>query len=714
MSNSSPALARSARLWLMAGVVLALCTLAAPSRACPDYPAQVPNADCVTCHQGSQSGPRNGFALDWYGGCVACAATCSGCSFTAWSDCFVSSLDSDLDGFTNDEELSVFSPPGEFSSIDECASGLNHCTSDATCTADGGAREDYTCVCPSGLDAAGSDGRDDGVGCLDVDECTDLLDDCDDNSLCSNTRGAYDCPCNAGFFGDGHAGLGCTAQNFCEAAPCSPLSVCQSTPGGADCAACPIGYDGDPFDPAGCLSIDACAGGGGCSPQVTCTALPGGRSCGACPAGWSGSGVGPDGCVEDVCAACSPFATCSPGASPVCVCNVGFTGDGTSCRDIDECAPGGAASCAEHQECGNLFGSYLCVCARGYHLDGGSCVADASTWLLGFGMLFGRRRRPRLARPSGKGARASTLTLALLTLTALVSCGDDSGATPPPGGVGGSSPEAGAAGNSGGGAAGDAGNGGSSGGVGGSSGGSSTAGAAGAPAAARACTSSRECAVGEWCNPSGDLCQRRDPLGTAVTFQDVFAVLQGLPCPTCHLPGGEGLATLSGFGPLRFDDFEVAYSHLVADGVNCQTNQHRLCVDDPRTSLLITKVFEGLSDQPELVIYNDWSDPQLQTILRWIASGAQRRGSCGNRVVDPGEECDQGLNPPARCAYGSATCELCTAHCRLAPVVAGPRCGDNVIDEGHETCDDGNIDVEAASPNGGGVCGSQCTLVPGL
>jgi EGF domain-containing protein len=697
-----------ARRWLMVVVLLVLSSLTSPSSACSDYPTQVPNSDCPTCHQDTQTGPRNGFALDWYGGCVACLGTCAGCSFTPWSSCFISSFDSDGDGFTNDEELSIFSPPGEFSTIDECASGLNHCVPEATCSADGAAREDYTCVCAPGLDGVGSDGRDDGNGCVDVDECAAFTDDCGENSTCDNTpRGSFACPCDPGFFGDGHAGLGCSAFNYCDPDPCSPLASCQSLLDRAECGACPTGYEGDPFDPAGCTPVDACADGGGCAPQVTCNPLPGGRSCGACPAGWSGSGVGPDGCVEDVCAACSPFATCTPGGSPVCACNVGFTGDGVSCRDIDECAPGGSLSCGEHRECGNLFGSYLCVCAQGYHAEGETCVADASAWLVLLGMACGRRRR--------RGQAGLALGLVLTAGASLPGCGDDSGsAQTSPGGAAGASAGAGAAGSSGASGSGGAGGSGGVSGSGGTAGLAGSGGAAGSAPVARSCTSSRECLAGEWCNPSGDLCQRRDAPGVAITFQDVFEALQGLPCPTCHRPDGEGFTTSSGFGQLRFDDFELAYAHLVVDGVNCQTVQHRLCVEDPRSSLLITKVFEGLSDKPESVVFNDWADPQLQKILRWIASGAQRRGSCGNRVVDPGEECDQGLSPPLRCAYGEATCELCTPHCQLAAVVAGPRCGDAVVDEGHETCDDGNLEIEAADPNIGAVCGSQCTLVQGL
>lgn len=42
-----------------------------------------------------------------------------------------------------------------------------------------------------------------GTLCVDVDECTADLDDCDENASCTNTEGSYECACNPGFGGDG-------------------------------------------------------------------------------------------------------------------------------------------------------------------------------------------------------------------------------------------------------------------------------------------------------------------------------------------------------------------------------------------------------------------------------------------------------------------------------------------------------------------------------
>ncbi len=63
---------------------------------------------------------------------------------------------------------------------------------------------------------------------------------------------------------------------------------------------------------------------------------------------------------------------------------------------------------------------------------------------------------------------------------------------------------------------------------------------------------------------------------------------------------------------------------------------------------------------------------------------------CGNAVVEAGEQCDDGNAATEACAYGQASCTVCSATCQT---VAGATsfCGDRVVDAAHgETCDDGN------------------------
>ncbi|XP_066022870.1 uromodulin-like [Pocillopora verrucosa] len=57
-----------------------------------------------------------------------------------------------------------------------------------------------------------------------------------------------------------------------------------------------------------------------------------------------------------------------------CTCKVGYTGDGHSCSDINECK--GNHSCHVNATCMNTLGSHVCQCHAGYTGNGQSCTAD--------------------------------------------------------------------------------------------------------------------------------------------------------------------------------------------------------------------------------------------------------------------------------------------------------------------------------------------------
>ncbi len=107
----------------------------------------------------------------------------------------------------------------------------------------------------------------------------------------------------------------------------------------------------------------------------------------------------------------TPLVACTNtlGSSSCAGCPAGYTGDGRTCADVDECALG-TAGCSTNASCSNVPGSFTCSCEPGFTGDGITCESEpeatgcgcrtsdpkqSAAWILPLGVLLGRRRRRR-------------------------------------------------------------------------------------------------------------------------------------------------------------------------------------------------------------------------------------------------------------------------------------------------------------------------------
>ena len=286
----------------------------------------------------------------------------------------------------------------------------------------------YTCTCNPGYFG-------DGVECLDYNECGDGpagnttsgisddqwgLHDCHSNAECTNVPGDYNCTCLEGFFGDGFQCLDddeCSDFDIINTTDgtedklyghheCDLNALCSNNPGGYNCT-CDEGYFGDGFE---CFDNDECGilpitnttsgidddqwGINDCDRNAECTNLPGDYNC-TCMDGFSGDGFTCE--DEDECAeltaeqraelSCHDDAVCKNLVGGFnCTCIAGYFGDGFECLDSDECAEGpittaadiedptyGVNNCHADAACINVVGDYNCTCNDGYVGNGVQC-----------------------------------------------------------------------------------------------------------------------------------------------------------------------------------------------------------------------------------------------------------------------------------------------------------------------------------------------------
>lgn len=91
----------------------------------------------------------------------------------------------------------------------------------------------------------------------------------------------------------------------------------------------------------------------------------------------------PGDCHPAVPGICGADASCvSTTTGSFCLCDEGFSGDGFTCADIDECAAG-TYDCGA-RVCANTLGAYACVCPPGYLDDGAvGCISQWVTFSAG-------------------------------------------------------------------------------------------------------------------------------------------------------------------------------------------------------------------------------------------------------------------------------------------------------------------------------------------
>ena len=185
--------------------------------------------------------------------------------------------------------------------------------------------------------------------------------------------------CGAGFFCDPvtrKCATGCRLSTDCPSGATCGNAVCACPAGQHPCGQRCV--SNATANSCGASSCTVCPSPANASP--TCD----GTSCGfACNVGFTPQGQS---CADvDECltgnGGCDSNATCANTVgSRSCTCRSGFTGNGLSCADVDECATGNGG-CHPNATCTNTPGSRTCACNQGYAGDGLSTCNDVNECL---------------------------------------------------------------------------------------------------------------------------------------------------------------------------------------------------------------------------------------------------------------------------------------------------------------------------------------------
>ncbi|XP_036187884.1 stabilin-1 isoform X6 [Myotis myotis] len=188
--------------------------------------------------------------------------------------------------------------------------------------------------------------------------------------------------CCPGFFGTlcepcpGGLGGVCSGRGQCQDRLLgSGECRCQEGFHGTACEMCELGRYGP-----NCTGVCACAHG------LCQEGLRGDGSC-VCNVGWQGRRCDQKISGPHCPTKCDPNANCvqdSPAAAPACVCAAGYSGNGTSCSEVDPCARHNGG-CSPHANCTKVApGQWTCTCLDGYTGDGELCQ-EANSCLIHHG-----------------------------------------------------------------------------------------------------------------------------------------------------------------------------------------------------------------------------------------------------------------------------------------------------------------------------------------
>ncbi|KAB0800679.1 hypothetical protein PPYR_06418 [Photinus pyralis] len=282
--------------------------------------------------------------------------------------------------------------------INECLTNNGGCNQNAQCINTDGS---FKCVCDTGF-------KGDGYECSDIDECSNDPTLCE-NGQCLNYPGAFRCECDMGFMHpDEHKDQACVDIDECQMF--NNLCVhgtCENVFGMFRCEC----RDGFKLDSSGgnCTDVDECD-----SPQScvygSCQNEEGTYRC-ICPPNYDMISEG-NACIDRRTSRCfleidnqgiCQLPTADYVTKASCCCSVGKAW-GPHCElcpipgspEYDEICPGGLGykpneitvvledinECEEHENicrnghCTNTFGSFMCSCNEGFHLDqsGVECI----------------------------------------------------------------------------------------------------------------------------------------------------------------------------------------------------------------------------------------------------------------------------------------------------------------------------------------------------